>query len=98
MPHSIALASPRRLVSRKNGVAVVKICCAIEGDAIGAGAGVDRLEPWGHGGGVNGMVGGEIILSLVLRKMRDRPHSPKMKEVKALLITPLIIPYDRHLI
>ena len=95
MPYSIALASPCCLVSGKNSIAVVKIICAIEGDPIGAGAGVDRLEPRGHG---SLGFGEGIVPSLALRKMRDRPHSLKMKEVKAPLITPLIIPYDRHLI
>ena len=57
MPNSIALASPCRLVSGKNRIAVVKIAGSIEGDAIGAGAGVDRLEPSGHG--AMGWVAGE---------------------------------------
>lgn len=57
MPNSIALASPRRLVSRENSVAVVEISCSIEGDAIGAGAGVKRLEPRGHGSlGLSGSI------------------------------------------
>ena len=49
MPNSITLTSSCGLVSGKDRVAVVKIAGSIEGDAIGAGTSVDRLEPSGHG-------------------------------------------------